>query len=274
MQINVDDETLNYEIIGKGTPILFLHGLGNNLESMQMTYEPLFDKQKFQRIYLDLPGMGQSKEMHNDKPTSDWILGVVSVFIDKILGSSHYYLVGHSYGGYLALGLAYRNPKQITKLFLTCPAVTANRERRLVAEHTYFQPKPFKVKEKDAASFAQFLTEAVVITKASWKVYQERVSSRNVPLNHEFIEELRSENFLHYTLSFEHRMKTQAFEVPTIMLLGRRDQIVGFEEQLGMAKNFKYLTLHLADRAGHRLTIDQPGIVKHYFEQFLDNDGV
>ena len=65
----------------------------------------LQDNQQFQRIYLDLPGMGESPSTPNIT-NSDEMLAYIVKFIDALNLTEPLALVGHSYGGYLSIGLA------------------------------------------------------------------------------------------------------------------------------------------------------------------------
>ena len=54
-------DTIHYKEFGSGKLIYFIHGNSLNLESMIEFYEPFFEtNQSFRRIYLDIPGMGDS----------------------------------------------------------------------------------------------------------------------------------------------------------------------------------------------------------------------
>ncbi len=62
MTYQLDDLTLEYEVIGKGQPALILHGWPSERSMMIDSYEPIFSKRTgWQRVYVDLPGMGQTR---------------------------------------------------------------------------------------------------------------------------------------------------------------------------------------------------------------------
>ena len=108
MKIKINDISLNYKIYGEGRPLLFIHGNALNIDSMDKIYEPLLqDNQQFQRIYLDLPGMGESPSTPNIT-NSDEMLAYIVKFIDALNLTEPLALVGHSYGGYLSIGLAHK----------------------------------------------------------------------------------------------------------------------------------------------------------------------
>lgn len=98
MMYEYRDINMNYEIIGDGKPVLLLHGFGCSLELMKYCMEPVFGmKEGYQRIYVDLPGMGQSGACPK-LAAADKILEVLIAFIqDRIPGK--FLLVGESYGG-------------------------------------------------------------------------------------------------------------------------------------------------------------------------------
>ena len=59
MNILIDDININYEMIGYGEPIIFLHGW----EANHNTFNTLINKisDNYQLYLIDLPGFGDSK---------------------------------------------------------------------------------------------------------------------------------------------------------------------------------------------------------------------
>lgn len=105
-------QTINYELYGHSskTTIVFLHGWGAKGSLMKPMADPLAKKNRV--LVMDLPGFGQSPE-----PTSVWSIDdyvkaihdlIVFLKLDDIV------LVGHSFGGKLALLYASKYP--VTKL--------------------------------------------------------------------------------------------------------------------------------------------------------------
>jgi pimeloyl-ACP methyl ester carboxylesterase len=122
--ISLSGTELYYEIVGGGTPVLMLHGWGVDRRIMSGCMEFVFqkNKQKFMRIYFDLPGMGKSKAGESIK-NSDGMLEVIIAFIEKVIPNQKFILVGESYGGYLARALVQKMSQRILGLFLICPLV-------------------------------------------------------------------------------------------------------------------------------------------------------
>lgn len=125
---------LYYEIIGEGTPFLFLHGWGVDHHIMSGPVEPLFDagkndpiaevlkEKKYKRIYIDLPGMGKSEASEAIR-TSDDLIEVIAAFIDAVIGKEKFLLMGQSYGGYLSRGLSVKCSGQMLGMILWCPLI-------------------------------------------------------------------------------------------------------------------------------------------------------
>ncbi len=113
MECIIKNISINYEIIGEGKPIIMIHGYYPDHRLMTGCMEPIFSiKDGYKRIYIDLPGMGKSK-------SAEWInncdimLNIVIDFIEKIIPTQNFLLVGESYGGYLSRGLIYKMPDRI-----------------------------------------------------------------------------------------------------------------------------------------------------------------
>lgn len=102
----------------RSTPLLLLHGLGGSIESW--TNNISFLSTKFRVIALDLPGFGMS-----DKPKIDYSINFYVSFLEKFIKKiklSHFYIIGSSLGGHIAVEFTLRNRKIVDKLILISPA--------------------------------------------------------------------------------------------------------------------------------------------------------
>lgn len=121
---NIDSHTVevaglrtHYLVAGTGAPLLLVHGDGDSaavwrpaLETLASTY----------RVYaLDLPGFGASE------PPEDYTPAAYARFLDAFLdrvGVERAAVVGSSFGGLIALHLAFASPDRVTALVLVSSA--------------------------------------------------------------------------------------------------------------------------------------------------------
>jgi len=115
MQKQIQGVETHYEVMGKGEPLILLHGWGCTWE---IWYPIMADlSQKFTLILPDLPGFGQSKLLSDDWNSfhyADWL----AKFISEIVGEKQFSLAGHSFGGKIAALYAATTPSRLQQLFL------------------------------------------------------------------------------------------------------------------------------------------------------------
>lgn len=102
MYITIDKIRVNYEVSGAGKNVLLLHGWGTSLQA----FAPLqrYLKDKFKVFAIDFPGFGASEQ-----PPIAWGTEEYTVLIKKFqteLGITNPILIGHSFGGRVAIRLA------------------------------------------------------------------------------------------------------------------------------------------------------------------------
>lgn len=111
--IDTDKGQIEYSIVGKGIPILFLHGGHSNCK--ETLFHKGFDTDKFQLITPSRPGYGRTPldDKVTPKKTSDLIIALLDYLnIDKVV------LYAISAGGLTSIELAARYPERVEKLIL------------------------------------------------------------------------------------------------------------------------------------------------------------
>lgn len=113
MKINIKNVSVNYVQYGEGKDIILLHGWGQNIEMMK----PLGDnfKDRFRITILDFPGFGESEE-----PKEAWNIGNYSDLLEEFLKELKIkkpIVIGHSFGGRVAIRFSARNPIEKLVLF-------------------------------------------------------------------------------------------------------------------------------------------------------------
>lgn len=114
MKMNIKDIDIRYIQYGSGNKdMVLLHGWGQNIEMMR----PLGDlfQDEYRVTILDLPGFGQSKEPSVPWTIQDYV-DLVSEFLQK-LKVENPVVMGHSFGGRVAIGYAASNKVEKLCLF-------------------------------------------------------------------------------------------------------------------------------------------------------------
>jgi proline iminopeptidase len=120
-RIKVDNTSLYARVIGKGRPVIVLHG-GPDFDHSYLL--PDLDRlsDQFRLIYYDQRGRGKSAE--NVNPNDVTLLSDLDD-LDRVrqhFGLNSVVLLGHSWGAVLALEYALRHPARVSHLILMNPA--------------------------------------------------------------------------------------------------------------------------------------------------------
>jgi len=101
--------------------VLILHGWGSCAKNWQQVKEEL--ERGGCKVYLfDLPGFGQNAFLEKAWSIDDYV-GWIKNQINNLEIVEPFFLLGHSFGGSIAVKLSLKYPEKIKKLFLISPAL-------------------------------------------------------------------------------------------------------------------------------------------------------
>jgi pimeloyl-ACP methyl ester carboxylesterase len=267
MICQVSDLAIYYEIHGEGTPILMLHGFYPDHRSMKGCLEPIFVKQPgWKRIYLDLPGMGQTKGQ-NWLDSSDKMLQVVLEFVEHVIPHQSFLIVGDSYGAYLARGIVYKQADRVDGICLVCPCIVADSTKRTVPLHQTLVRDQELLSSLSADEANEFESIAVIQNRRNWERFRDEIFSGVQLADSEFLERLRQNG---YTFSFPVDSLEKPFEKPTLILTGRQDAMVGYRDAWEILENYPRATFAVLDAAGHILQIEQERLFEELVCEWLE----
>jgi pimeloyl-ACP methyl ester carboxylesterase len=150
MQYKRGDISIYYETIGRGKPLLLIHGFTTDHRLMKGCMEPVFRKKSgWKRIYIDLPGMGRSKAP--SVKNADDMVDVLMEFLGSVVPSESFALAGESYGAHLSSGITNAVRDRVSGLLFICPVVFPESVGRTVP--------PFTVRRRDDAFMKRLTPE-------------------------------------------------------------------------------------------------------------------
>jgi pimeloyl-ACP methyl ester carboxylesterase len=263
MKVKIGSLSLYFEQVGLGRPIVMLHGWPLDHISMKWAMEPIFaNREGWRRIYVDLPGMGQS-----DAPdwlkTQDQVLDVVVEFINTVVLRERFCVVGLSYGGLLAQGLVHRLAHRMDGVMLLVTGM-ASVDRKGLPPHVVMYEESLDFSGLDQDKIDAFRGMAVVQTQAHLDAWKEAIFPGVSRANHAFLDKLQA------AYSFDVERLPQPFPAPTLFLLGRHDSVVGYRDAWRVIENYPHASFVVLDRAGHCLQMEQPRLYEALVHEWLD----
>jgi len=120
--VEVGGHHINTIKIGSGPPLVMIHGLGGDLAIWVGNLDQL--AQHYTIYAMDILGFGRSSrpEFTGNGPedAEHWFLSSIALWINA-LKLEKFYLLGHSFGGYLSAVYTLKYPERIIRLILADP---------------------------------------------------------------------------------------------------------------------------------------------------------
>lgn len=261
----VDGIKLFYKEEGEGAPLLILHGFPVDHRSLYYTIETAMQKttKSYRRVYLDLPGMGKS-----DAPTkfinADKVLEIVTQFAKFMFQNQPFSVIGFSYGGYLALGMAKKEPEMLSNIILMAPMIFSDPDKRNLPIRHMHTIEEFEVKNENV--FETYKNRAANITEEGYQRYLKEIYMGLIAGKRLFLKlyENRGHGF-----TFEDELFDEPIFINTLMLLGWEDDVSGYADLLVHEDVFLMHELVMIEHAGHNMQIDAFDEVIYQISKFL-----
>jgi pimeloyl-ACP methyl ester carboxylesterase len=146
---------------------------------------------------------------------------------------------------------------RVTGLALVVPVVEPAHARRDVAAQSVL------VREPGVEGSEMFESMAVVVTAETVRRHALEVEEPLLVADAEAIARIESR----YGGSFP---LVSSFDRPSLVVLGRQDNVLGFNDQWRQTGQWPRATVAVIDRAGHGLTADQPDLLTVLMRDWLD----
>ena len=255
----------NYHDAGDGAPVLLLHGSGAGVSGWP-NWRGLIPhlSQRYRVVVPDLVGFGYTEV------STDYQFDFMNSWIDQILalldglGIEKAHIVGNSFGGAVALWMAWRAPERTGRLVLMgaggVPIVVGP---ELAALWGY---KPSPEAMRNAMSVMAYnqdlITDELVEMRyrATLRPGAQEVFDRVFPLPHQ--------RWLDAEALPIHGL--QAIDNEVLLIHGREDRVVPPDASLTMHKLLKNSQLHMIGKCGHWTMMEHPTRFRQLVENFLD----
>jgi pimeloyl-ACP methyl ester carboxylesterase len=252
----IDDVAVHFVEHGTGIPLIALHGSGVDHREIEAAVEAIVPATGYRRIYPDLPGMGRSKA--DGVRCNDDVVTLLGDLVDH-LTQGPVLLLGHSYGAYLARGVAAQRPDLVLGLALLCPIGERSRN---VPGHDVVRQDADAYDDLGPALRAGFDEYFVVRTSATARRYRDHVVPGTTLVDEAAVGRIFS--------AWSVDVGSRSFPLPTLIAAGRRDSIAGYTDAVELLERYPRATLAVVEDAGHALMHERPELLAVLLGDWLD----
>lgn len=254
----INGQSVFYRMEGNGTPIVFVHGFGEDSEIWKNQIEGL--NNKFLVIAPDLPGTGKSDliEDISMEGMADWLKNLLdSLEVNKFI------LIGHSMGGYISLAFAEKYPSTLLGLGLFHSTAYPDTEEKKTARRRSIE----FIQDHGAAKFQEQaipnLFSSSFKTKYPGKVQEIIVRYTNVKA---------ATLVKYYEAMILRQGRTdilRKINVPVLYLAGEQDNAVPLRHSLEQCHLPGLSYIHILKDSGHMGMLEEQIKSTAIIEKFL-----
>ncbi|MEG4803397.1 alpha/beta hydrolase [Microcoleus sp. ARI1-B5] len=260
--VNSSNQTAAYLDIGRGRPLLLLHGFFGE----KTCWLPLIEllQSQFRCISLDMLGFGESS-----KPQIQYDVAVEVAFVRQVveqLNIEPCCIIGHSFGGWVASAYALKYPNSVSSLVLAAPA--GIRDDSFCGQYDALRPLLWQTPAVDwalqlAKPFASLAGKSEKLQEISgWR--RELMSQ---PVARSFLmSRMRPEDAVDTVEKEIHKL-----QIPTLVIAAMGDETIPLWHCETYANEIPGAELAIIPNAAHGLPQTQPQIMAKLIGKFLDN---
>jgi pimeloyl-ACP methyl ester carboxylesterase len=265
--VDLKDARLRYYVGGEGPPLVLVHGLGGAASNWVAVAPHLAEQ--FRVLVPDLPGHGASSPLPAAASLDPYAERVRDLAERE--GMLPTAVVGHSFGGLVALRLALRRPDDVRALVLAGSAgvsTATRRVERLLTIAAFVRPSRLYSRHRALVARSALLRQLVF---GYWG------ASDPAALTPEVVEGFLAGPQLHtdtataarVLVKDDPRVELDLVRCPTLVLWGARDHQVPVDDGFEYARRLGAKLRVVAD-CGHLLVGERPEVCVDAISEFLD----
>ena len=228
---------MNYRKMGKGTPVMLVHGYGENQHTWDAILKYL--PKQFKYIIPDLPGFG-------NQPVKDPVtMELFAKYLDDILVKEKIkkvILLGHSMGGYVTIAFAKKYPEKLKAIGLLHSHVYADSEEQIAARKKAIA----FIKKNGAIIYLKDFVKNLFAATTNKKIIADHLAT---------IIHTTPEGLTASLNAMIKRKDTSAvlksIQVPVLFLFGQEDKIMPLQKMLKQCALPDQCTVEILEKSGH-----------------------
>jgi proline iminopeptidase len=272
-RLAIRDVSLFVKVIGHGNPLLFMHG-GPGLDHTTLSaLEPLADE--FTLVFYDHRCNGRSSGSVESMTWANLTADADS--LRQTLGFDEWAVLGHSFGGHVALEYALRYPQRLSHLLLLDTAGDAwwpqQNAPEILRKRGYRRPTVEAACRFYNGQLEPDEVRPIVMKFLGAYFYHVRSLARPAAVRAAIRLKMRPEahvfGFGRLLPGWTVMDRLREIERPTLVLAGRHDFLFPPEHQAILADRLRNARLEIIERAGHNPQDERPKEVLDVIRRFL-----
>jgi proline iminopeptidase len=254
---SINDTEIFYVTIGQGFPCLVMHGgLGFDHTYLHPWLDPLGDT--LQLIYYDHRGNGRSGRP-DKKTMSHAQFAADADALASHLGHEKVVVMGHSYGGFIALEFALRHPDRLSHLILldTAPALNNLEEIEANALRMGATEEMMTVLQESWSTDEEMRQRLEIIWPLYFKNYDSDIAARLVG---NCIVSIAGNACEGEAEAYNVTPRLGEIQIPTLVLVGREDFVCPPSQAHILCKGIPNSELVIFEDSGHLPYVEEPGL--------------
>jgi pimeloyl-ACP methyl ester carboxylesterase len=246
---------ISFRKIGKGKPVILIHGFCETHEIWNGFAERLAEK--FEIYAIDLPGFGQSTPLSSHFSLVD-IAQTILNWMDRQKIRLPF-VVGHSLGGYVGLAMAKVAQQMVSGLCLFHSTPYPDTEEKKSNRNRVME----FVNKNGVDPFVDTFVPGLFFNK----------KHLSIPIVDKIARGTSRETLLAYTEAMRDRPSSiellKTFEKPMLVLAGKNDTIVPVESVLDFGHLARKSEIEILNDTGHMAMFEQPEKARNIISDFL-----
>jgi len=263
MTSDMGNYKMHYIDIGKGKPVVLIHGLADSTYSWHENVQTLLQN-NFRLVIVDQPGFGQS-----EIPPEPYVYSIENqsreiVKLTERLQLDRFYLIGHSMGGSIALYISLTYPDKSEKAIVIDPDCFVPPDR------FFGSPEMIKL---GALVNGRKIAERVMknffydTSKINSIMIDEYVKPMNKPGYWKMLSSARKD---YYSSEFDRMTKSYGqIKTPTLIIWGANDKMVPLDYGKQLSELVHGSEIHILNNCGHYSHQECKDVVNPLLVEFL-----
>jgi pimeloyl-ACP methyl ester carboxylesterase len=264
-QIIFEQKKIYYDVLGKGKPVMLLHGFGENHLVWAEQIATL--KDHFKIILPDIPGSGRSEILDGDAiSVDDYALIIRSISeAEKISPKNKFTLIGHSMGGYITLAFAEKFAELLNGFGLFHSTAYADDEAKISARKKGID----FIKKNGSEAFLKTTNPNLFAEKT--KRDRPGLIQKLMHLSAGTRPEALTQYHTAMMMRPDRTLILRSFKNPVLFIIGKNDNAVPLEASLKQSHMPEISYVRVLENSGHMGMWEEAEKSTQFLMQFIYN---